>query len=194
MKRDEFRLVLDVVSCGMYTLDEMFRIMYLDEDLPGASCEDSGFLPKMEKLDDLLHNNSSYADKTSDDFRKTSAYYEEYCDIVDSADISLDEKFDKLFEKENETNPEDYKTILDVFCTGYRAMTKISLLLLGKEKPYLSDDGNGLFNKIFNLCIIIKRYSIFKDEKDIKECEEFWNIINSTELSLDEKFDKIYEG
>ncbi|MCR5836854.1 MAG: hypothetical protein K6G88_10145 [Lachnospiraceae bacterium] len=89
---------------------------------------------------------------------------------------------------------EDYKLILDAFITCESCYRTVHTALWGGEPESVMLRQEGLFSKVMELEKIVKEYSVYDDKHTDEELDEFFEIIDSTEISLDEKVDRLYQG
>jgi hypothetical protein len=87
---------------------------------------------------------------------------------------------------------EEYRAILDVFITCDMVYPELYRILWGGCDNAISLKQEGLFSKIQELEFIIRDNSVYADKNSDEDLEEFINIIDSTELTLDEKVDKLF--
>lgn len=85
---------------------------------------------------------------------------------------------------------EEYRLLLDIYITAERGYEKVYEVLMGGEDqiPYCLNSDSGLFGKAMSLEKILKKYSRFSDIDTVIQ------IIQSEDMTLDQKVDALFKG
>ncbi|MCR5837177.1 MAG: hypothetical protein K6G88_11775 [Lachnospiraceae bacterium] len=88
---------------------------------------------------------------------------------------------------------EEFKKILDVFITARRIRSELIRTLIGGDETATPINEDALFSKIERFENIIKEHSLFAGPRTDEAYANLFKIIDSSQLSLDEKVDKLYK-
>ena len=89
-------------------------------------------------------------------------------------------------------NREEFKQILDVYILGMKAFNQAYHLFIGQGMPQVDNNDEGLYAKIVRLELLIKNNSVYADKHSDEDVDEFFDIIHSEQMMLDEKVDKLF--